>query len=327
MRRAWRLAKLCPASLTLALALSGCALLEPMPEATGAPEVSAAPAARPAVANAQVLAPVPQYDPRIVGHFARLEAQRRESGLLREDRAPRDLPVTARDVTEGFVRIALHDEYTFSGGQIIERKTPAPLRRWQVPVRMQMSFGDSVPEAQRATDRAFVTRYAVRLASLTGHPVSRVETGGNFHVLTLTEEERRSIGPQLRALVPGVDATTVGLVENLPLSVSCLVLAFARGSNQTIYTDAIAIVRAELPDLSRRACYYEELAQGLGLANDSPRVRPSLFNDTAEFAVMTRLDEYLLRVLYDPRLSPGMREPDVRPLLPVIVADLLGGES
>ena len=84
-------------------------------------------------------------------------------------------------------------------------------------------------------------------------------------------------------------------------------LAFSRdGTN--VYSDAVAIIRAELPDRTRDMCYFEEITQGLGLANDSPVARPSLFNDSAEFAVMTVLDEQLLRMLYDPRLRPGMTE-------------------
>jgi len=115
-------------------------------------------------------------------------------------------------------------------------------------------------------------------------------------------------------------------VRDLPLSVSCLVLAFSR-SGTDVYTDAIAVIRAELPELSRRACYYEELAQGMGLPNDSPRARPSLFNDTAEFAVLTTLDEQLLRMLYDPRLRIGMREREARPVIRRIASELMGGES
>ncbi len=264
-------------------------------------------------------------DDRVTAHFARLEARRVADGLLRRERNPRDLPITERDIEQAFVRIALHDEYTLIGGQLVERKTPSTLRRWDSPVRMQLHFGASA-DALRRPDTAFVTNYAARLASLTRHPVSRVDSGGNFHILVVNEAERQAIAPRLRQIMPGVDAVTLDLVRNLPLSVSCLVLAYARGGDDT-YTDALAIIRAELPDLSRMACYYEELAQGLGLPNDSPRVRPSLFNDTAEFAVLTELDEQLLRMLYNPRLRPGMREPEARPIIRQIASELMGGAS
>ena len=37
----------------------------------------------------------------------------------------------------------------------------------------------------------------------------------------------------------------------------------------------------------RRACVHEEMAQGLGLGNDSETARPSIFNDDEEFALLT----------------------------------------
>lgn len=296
--------------------------LEPRPMVT-APAASAAPMPRP---PRMTELPAQISDNRIAQYFAALEAQRLGNGLLRRERNPRDLPITARDVEDAFVRIALYDEYTMIDGRLVERKTPSVLRRWQAPVRMQLHFGDATAAEARRNDTNFVTGYAARLASLTGHPVARVESGGNFHILVVDEAERQALGPRLRQILPGVDAVTLDLVENLPLSVSCLVLAYSRqGGN--VYTDALAIIRAELPDLSRQACFYEELAQGMGLSNDSPRVRPSLFNDTAEFAVLTMLDEQLLRILYDPRLRPGMREAEARPIIREITTELMGGAS
>ena len=310
------------ASLGLTALLSGCALMPPAAPVT-APQTSATPQPRP---SRPPTPPDAEARDSVSAYFAALEAQRLANGLLRQERSPRDLPIAARDIEDAFVRVALFEEYSFQGDQIIERKTPSVLRRWDAPVRMQLGFGASVPDATRRADTAFVSSYAARIAGLTGHPVSRVDRGGNFHVLVLNEAERRAIGPQLQQLIPGLDSVTLDLVQGIPYSVSCLVLAFSR-SGTDVYTDALAIIRAELPDLSRRACYYEELAQGMGLPNDSPRARPSLFNDTAEFAVLTVLDEQLLRVLYDERLQPGMREVEARPIIRQISNELMGGES
>ena len=262
----------------------------------------------------------------VAAYFAQLQARRIAQGLLRTDRAPRDLPVTPISLERAFAAVALRDEYQFAGGQIVQQSAPAPLRRWDVPVRISLEYGASVPEDRRARDTGIVTRFARQLSEFAKHPVSVTRGQGNFHVLVLDEGERRAIAPRLRALVPGIDTASQSLVENLPLSISCLVLAFARdGSNS--YTDAVAIIRAELPDLSRDACYYQEIAQGMGLANDSPQARPSLFNDAAEFAVLTVLDEQLLRILYDPRLEPGLREAEARPIVRRIAAEVMGGPS
>ncbi|MDM7255630.1 MAG: DUF2927 domain-containing protein, partial [Paracoccus sp. (in: a-proteobacteria)] len=98
--------------------------------------------------------------------------------------------------------------------------------------------------------------------------------------------------------------------------------AYAEGTGAA-YAHAVAVIRAELPPRLRMSCIHEELAQGMGLANDSPRARPSIFNDDEEFALLTRHDELLLRLLYDRRLRPGMTQAEAAPLIRSIAAELL----
>ena len=66
------------------------------------------------------------------------------------------------------------------------------------------------------------------------------------------------------------------------------------------------------------------MAQGLGLANDSPRARPSIFNDDDEFALLTTHDEMLLNMLYNPALRPGMGIDEARPILRRLIARAMG---
>ena len=63
----------------------------------------------------------------------------------------------------------------------------------------------------------------------------------------------------------------------------------------------------------------------MGLPNDNDSVRPSLFNDDEEFALLTRHDEMLLKILYDPRLSPGMIPGEAMPIVRTIARELTGG--
>jgi hypothetical protein len=107
----------------------------------------------------------------------------------------------------------------------------------------------------------------------------------------------------------------------------CSVYAFSDRTNPDTYVAAIAVIKAEHPDLLRLSCLHEELAQGLGLANDSPAARPSIFNDDEEFALLTTHDEILLSILYDPRLRPGMTPAEARPIVTRLAAEKLGGES
>lgn len=72
-------------------------------------------------------------------------------------------------------------------------------------------------------------------------------------------------------------------------------------------------MRAESSGRLRQACIEEELAQGLGLPNDCPTAVPSIFNDDQQYALLTRRDELLLKMLYDPALASGMTRAQAMP--------------
>ena len=191
---------------------------------------------------------------------------------------------------------------------------------------MEVGFGASVPAEQRTEDRNAVGAYARRLARVTGHPISAVDEGGNFHVLFLGEDDRPGFEPRLRALAPGIAESSVRAFLNPSRSTLCLVIAFSDGSTPG-YTAAVALIRAEHPDALRLACIHEELAQGLGLPNDSRQARPSIFNDDEEFGLLTTHDEMLLRILYDDRLRAGMPPEEAAPIAREIATELVGGAS
>lgn len=304
--------------LLAALAVSACALtapkapgLRPVPRAAVIPAAPVAPSA-----TSQAVA----------AHFGRLQADLVARGLLRTDGGGHDTPFGPREITENFVRIALYDEYVSAGGRLVQQETPARLRRWQMPVRIGLRFGASVPEATRARDRAAISAYASRLARHSGLSIRVTDQSPNYWVYVVSEDERPGLGAEWAGLFPGLDPRELDAATGMTLSTFCMVLAISEG-NSPVYTGALAVIRSELPDLLRLSCFHEEIAQGLGLANDYARARPSIFNDDEEFATLTSMDEMLLRLLYDQRLKPGMTEAEVRPLLGPIVAGVAGGGS
>ena len=86
---------------------------------------------------------------------------------------------------------------------------------------------------------------------------------------------------------------------------------------------ALIFIKEELRGAFRRSCLTEEFVQSLGLFNDGSQIRPSIFNDDGEFIELTRHDEYLLRILYDGRLRPGMAREEAEPIVREIAAELL----
>ncbi|MCJ1901848.1 MULTISPECIES: DUF2927 domain-containing protein [Paracoccus] len=280
--------------------------------------------ARAATARAEAAAASPASR-NMRDYLAGVEQALIARGRLRIDDGS-EIALTPEKLADTFIEVALYDEYVREGGKLVSRPTPAPLRRWQQPVLLRLEFGDSVAPDQRARDRAEIAGFAARLARISGHPVAVTGGAGNVAVLILNEDERRAVGPRLAALVPGIPPGDIAALRDLAPQNYCTVFAYSNG-NSPVYAQAVALIRAELPPRLRRSCIHEELAQGMGLANDSPRARPSIFNDNEEFAYLTRHDELLLQILYDARLRPGMTEAEARPIVLQIARELLETEA
>lgn len=279
----------------------------------------------PGVQEPDAFSDLPAESVALSRYYSRVQAGLLTQGLLRQDGGGPDVPFTARDLVDDFIRIALFEEYTTIGGRIIARQTPSQLHRWDRPVRMAVEFGATVAQTQRETDSASIAAYASRLSRVTGLPIRQVSSTANFHVFIVNELERRTLGARIRDILPGISEAAIQAVQTMPRSTFCLVFALDPGDLGT-YSQAVAVIRAEHPDLMRLSCIHEELAQGLGLSNDSPSARPSIFNDDEEFALLTTHDEMLLRMLYDPRMRPGMKAVEARVQAEIIAAELVGGD-
>jgi hypothetical protein len=66
-------------------------------------------------------------------------------------------------------------------------------------------------------------------------------------------------------------------------------------------------------------CAYEELLQALGAINDDRSVPWTMFNDDVQMGFFDIYDQYLLNVLYDPRVRPGMTKDEVSRLWPEVL--------
>jgi len=69
-------------------------------------------------------------------------------------------------------------------------------------------------------------------------------------------------------------------------------------------------------------CAYEELLQSLGPINDTATVPWTMFNDNVSMGYFDVYDQYLLNLLYDPRIKAGMTVQEVREILPDVLADV-----
>jgi hypothetical protein len=83
---------------------------------------------------------------------------------------------------------------------------------------------------------------------------------------------------------------------------------------------AEVILPVDAGDFTFYDCAYEELLQALGAINDDRSVPWTMFNDDVQMGFFDVYDQYLLNILYDPRLRPGMTKQEVSALLPDVMS-------
>jgi hypothetical protein len=260
--------------------------------------------------------------------YASVEGDLTASGRMRRETDPADAPFTDADLVRDFDRIALYDEYVDLGGRFVQSEAPALLRRWDKPVRVAVMTGASTPLEDAARDRANVAAFSQRLAHLTGLDIALGQGPAvNFLVLFMNSAEREAFAAQVRASYPDFAPAVMSALHDTPVDTFCTAYAFSEPDRPSVYSAVIVLIRAEHPPFTRLSCVHEEMAQAMGLPNDSPDARPSLFNDDLEFALLTDHDAILLRMLYDPRLRPGMTSAEARPLLPAIARDARAAQA
>lgn len=282
-----------------------------------------APEMPPPVSPPEQAAPASSDSMALAQYYQDLQNTLLSQGLLRTDGGA-DIPLSADMLATNFTRIALNEEY--SAGGTIAQSAPITLTRWANPVRVSLTFGASIPAASKAADRARIAAYLARLSKITGHPIGLSDRQPNFFITIANLDERRLLGPAIQTALPQLSAAQIAGVTNLDISTYCLVWTQSDVQSGQ-YDRAYVFIPAEHPDLMRLACVHEELAQGLGLPNDSGLTRPSIFNDDEEFALMTRQDELMLRMLYDPALRSGMTAAEARPIITSLANRLLGGNT
>ena len=96
---------------------------------------------------------------------------------------------------------------------------------------------------------------------------------------------------------------------------------FAKDASFRILRSDVFLV-ADAGDFIFYDCAYEEILQSLGPINDDPSVPWTMFNDDVQMGFFGVYDQYLLNILYHPRVRPGMSREEVRALLPEIMPEV-----
>lgn len=266
-------------------------------------------------------------------------------GLLRDDAVASDLPYDAALLARNFERVVFDQEAQKVSVNPAATTQVYRLTRWDAPIRYRFA-GDAAQPA----DRAAVAALTARLSQV-GVSLALAQPGetANMIIAVMTPKARdhwyRSLGDQRRkqlrntlveAWVRTVNVPCAGMVgrsksraaadrrrrrERRNADADALAAAQAGVERDFGFNRAMIFIKSELTGAHRESCFQEEIAQSLGLLNDHDDVRPSIFNDRNEFAVVTNHDLDLLRILYDERLKPGMTRDRAMPIVRRIVRE------
>jgi hypothetical protein len=95
-----------------------------------------------------------------------------------------------------------------------------------------------------------------------------------------------------------------------------------RKNEQYEITHSDVILTVDNGDFVFLDCAYEELLQSLGPINDTSSVPWTMFNDKVSMGFFDVYDQYILNLLYDPHIKPGMTVEEVKAVLPEALADV-----
>ena len=248
--------------------------------------------------------------------YATLEERYLEDQKFRTDYDPADAPYDSDTLTRDFVTVAQRSETQTDRTSVLIEGKSIPLSRWAKPIRL-WAVGANVQDREHLAD------LQERLSRLIGLPMADARTAedANIYMLIAGPRERRAMVETLSDLGREDDAPMMTAWPKLA-EYPCIARVFVDPETNAVEW-AMIFVKAELSGAFRRSCLTEELVQSLGLFNDGDDVRPSIFNDDAEFIELTRHDEYLLQILYDPRLKPGMTREVAEPIARRIAEELL----
>lgn len=215
---------------------------------------------------------------------------------------------------QDFVTVALGREF------LEDEARAGRLIRWTRPIRVA-GMGPR-PDIWGVA----LERHARRLARITGHPIE-LRPDGEVDMLAifvprLTAAAIAAHADVYRRMFPDETMFEAQMARIGAGTLNAVCFASVRVDREYAITAAIAFIPLDRGPRVVRQCIVEELAQAMGLPNDSDEVEPSIFNDRSPDIELTPKDILLLRLLYHPALRPGMTAAQVRAAAPRALRDL-----
>jgi hypothetical protein len=209
---------------------------------------------------------------------------------------------TDSEIIEGFFKTAFGAEYHLAGR--VDR-----IRKYEVPVRVFADGGRSDRKAQLAR---VVADIAARVRHL---DIAMTENGEGANVLVKLVRDR-----DLYRTITTFYGSERAREIRTSLDPQCL--SGFRKNEQFEIEHSDVILTVDNGDFVFLDCAYEELLQSLGPINDTSTVPWTMFNDKVSMGFFDVYDQYILNLLYDPRIKPGMTVQEAEAALPEVLADV-----
>ncbi len=237
-----------------------------------------------------------------LGAFPSLAASVTEVPAVAQRQRAEKKIFTDSEIVEGFLKIAFGAEYHLAGR--VDR-----IRKFGTPVRV---FADG----NRPDRKAQLARIVADIAAKVRHlDIAMTATNDEANVLVKLVRDR-----DLNRTIATFYGSERAKEIRSSLDPQCL-SGFRKNERFEIeHSDVILTV--DNGDFVFFDCGYEELLQSLGPINDTPTVPWTMFNDNVSMGYFDVYDQYLLNLLYDPRIKAGMTVQQVRELLPDVLVDV-----
>jgi Protein of unknown function (DUF2927) len=207
---------------------------------------------------------------------------------------------TDAEIADGFFKVTFGAEFHVAGD--IDR-----IRNYDGPVRI---FIDNRATPDRTSQvEAAIADIRRRIRHL---DIVRTERRDDANMVVSLIHDR-DLARMIRA-VYGIDRA-----RRIQRSLEPQCLSGFRKDESSRILRSDVIITADAGDFVFHDCVYEELLQALGPINDDTTVPWTMFNDDVQMGFFGVYDQYLLNILYDPRIRPGMTRAEVEALLPAVL--------
>ncbi len=233
----------------------------------------------------------------LITTLAQAQAEDRE---IAKRRAAERKTFTDAEIYKGFFATAFGAEMRIAG-------RVDGIRKYVVPVRV---FVENRANPDRSAQVATVVAdIQSRIANI-DIAMTADRAAANIVVRLLNE---RDLAPTLRRAFGNNRA---GKIQT-SLEPQCLSGFRKDAALRIVHSDVFLV--ADRGDFIFYDCAYEELLQSLGPINDTDKVSWTMFNDDVSMGFFDVYDQYILNILYHPKVQPGMTRAQMRALLPQIM--------